>query len=188
MISNKEVNERKQLFERLFDSDDANDFLNSNTFKFSQQIMMLEHKLNIDQKQAAKIANMSLKDFLDFEMGTSINMVKYISVIQALKSKLNYISVENTPIVSFEEDGGSLNQYIVSLLTQNNVIDVYCKIGSTWLNKINDFLPSVNNHQQNAAKYRFAIDSDVDDVSNMVNHVTDIEVNTNQVGGIIIEC
>lgn len=86
-----------------------------------------------------------------------------------------------------EEEGVSLNQYIVSLLTQNSVIGIYDKIGNTLLNKINDFFPSVNTRKQDATKYRIAIDAEVDDVSSIIKPVTGIEENTSQVGGIIIE-
>lgn len=84
----KEINERKQTFKEIFDSDPANIFLDSDYFDLSQQIIVLEHDLKLSQQQAAEIASMSLLNFLSFEMGVLTDKNKYLSIIQKLQLKL----------------------------------------------------------------------------------------------------
>mgnify|MGYP000845327060 FL=1 len=81
---NDEIRQRKQNFQELFNSDRVNNFLNSEYFELSQQIMNLEHELKLDQKQTANVLGMSLQLFLQFEMGVSTDVHAYHSIIRRL--------------------------------------------------------------------------------------------------------
>lgn len=75
---------RREFFKQLFDSKQADNFLNSRYFEWSQQILELEDKLGITQEQAAKVAELSLSKFLDFELGLSTNALEYKLIIRKL--------------------------------------------------------------------------------------------------------
>ena len=60
-------------------------FVDSPYFDLSQTIIKLEEHLNLTQKEAAEICNLTLSEFLDYEMGDSKDYSGYQKIINELK-------------------------------------------------------------------------------------------------------
>lgn len=111
---NKEL---KDILVSMFpDNDEINKLINSDYFDLSQEVIKLEAKANIDQKQAADTVGIPLKEFLEVESGLCKDKKKYEIVIDRLKLGSETISYEEISFTSAVKKEKNSRHYTDSIV------------------------------------------------------------------------